>query len=1073
MANRRSLCSPLFVSFGSYLRLDMEHLLSEAQNRWLRPAEICEILQNYKKFHIASESPSRPASGSLFLFDRKVLRYFRKDGHNWRKKKDGKTIKEAHEKLKVGSVDVLHCYYAHGEDNENFQRRCYWMLEQDLMHIVFVHYLEVKGNRTTIGVKENNSNSVNGTASTIVDSTASPTSTLSSLCEDADSEDNQDPSILNSLYSHLFCVEKSPISVLNPACLLRVPLFYCVGYLDGWTSAPGMPNVHGNRVTESGSQRLFDVRALDAIGNSVTRYRSQPCNNLLTQVQPSDTDSMLVDENSDKGGLLTAEHLINPIQTQFNWQTLAQDDPPLEKSFMDLLTHSGMTDDTDPALFEQSAKDDLETFYSLLGSENQQPVGNGLQSHLSNMEIECIPLKKSLLRKEDSLKKVDSFSRWASKELGEMEDLQMQSTREDIAWSTVQCETGEAGPSLSPSLSEDQRFTIVDFWPKRAQTDAEVEVRSLLFWKMVLFWTSFFLMHHFFLKVMVIGTFLLSPQEVTKYSWSCMFGEVEVPAEILVDGVLCCHAPPHTAGLVPFYVTCSNRFACSELREFDFLSGSSKKIDAIDIYGTNTNEVSLQLRFERLLAQRDYVHEHHIFEDVRDKRSKISKIVVIKEEKEYLLQRTYERDSTKQESKGWLFREQFEEELYIWLIHKVTEEGKGPNILDEDGQGALHFVAALGYDWDIKPILAAGVNINFRDANGWSALHWAAFSGREETVAALVSLGADAGALTDPSPEHPMGKTAADLAYVNGHRGISGFLAESSLTSHLEKLTMDSKENSPANSCGAKAVETVSERTAAPMSYGDVQETHSLKDSLTAVRNATQAADRIYQVFRMQSFQRKQRSACGDDEELAVSFAACKTKNTGHGEVFVHSAATHIQKKYRGWKKRKEFLLMRQRIVKIQAHVRGYHVRKKYRPIIWSVGVVEKIILRWRRKGSGLRGFKGNTIAKPVEPEPSASVQESPTIPQEDDYDFLKEGRKQTEERLQKALTRVKSMVQYPEARDQYRRLLTVVEGFRENEASSNSYVNNREEEVNKNEEDDLIDIDSLLNDDTLMPNSP
>ncbi|KAL0722312.1 hypothetical protein Bca4012_036911 [Brassica carinata] len=52
------------------------------------------------------------------------------DGHNWRKKKDGKTVKEAHEKLRVGSIDVLHCYYAHGQDNENFQRRCYWMLEQ-------------------------------------------------------------------------------------------------------------------------------------------------------------------------------------------------------------------------------------------------------------------------------------------------------------------------------------------------------------------------------------------------------------------------------------------------------------------------------------------------------------------------------------------------------------------------------------------------------------------------------------------------------------------------------------------------------------------------------------------------------------------------------------------------------------------------------------------------------------------------------------------------------------------------------------------------------------------------------
>jgi len=45
--------------------------------------------------------------GSLFLFDRKVLRYFRKDGHNWRKKKDGKTVKEAHEKLKASMNFLL------------------------------------------------------------------------------------------------------------------------------------------------------------------------------------------------------------------------------------------------------------------------------------------------------------------------------------------------------------------------------------------------------------------------------------------------------------------------------------------------------------------------------------------------------------------------------------------------------------------------------------------------------------------------------------------------------------------------------------------------------------------------------------------------------------------------------------------------------------------------------------------------------------------------------------------------------------------------------------------------------
>ncbi|XP_042440998.1 calmodulin-binding transcription activator 2-like isoform X3 [Zingiber officinale] len=129
---------------------DIEQLLVEAQHRWLRPAEICEILQNHRKFRIAPEPPNKPQSGSLFLFDRKVLRYFRKDGHNWRKKKDGKTVKEAHERLKVGSVDMLHCYYAHGEENEKFQRRSYWMLEDDLMHIVLVHYREVKVDRPSL-----------------------------------------------------------------------------------------------------------------------------------------------------------------------------------------------------------------------------------------------------------------------------------------------------------------------------------------------------------------------------------------------------------------------------------------------------------------------------------------------------------------------------------------------------------------------------------------------------------------------------------------------------------------------------------------------------------------------------------------------------------------------------------------------------------------------------------------------------------------------------------------------------------------------------------------------------------
>lgn len=44
--------------------------------------------------------------GTIVLYDRKMLRNFRKDGHNWKKKKDGKTVKEAHEHLKVRLYDT-------------------------------------------------------------------------------------------------------------------------------------------------------------------------------------------------------------------------------------------------------------------------------------------------------------------------------------------------------------------------------------------------------------------------------------------------------------------------------------------------------------------------------------------------------------------------------------------------------------------------------------------------------------------------------------------------------------------------------------------------------------------------------------------------------------------------------------------------------------------------------------------------------------------------------------------------------------------------------------------------------
>lgn len=55
-------------------------------------------------------------------------------------------------------------------------------------------------------------------------------------------------------------------------------------------------------------------------------------------------------------------------------------------------------------------------------------------------------------------------------------------------------------------------------------------------------------------------------------------------------------------------------------------------------------------------------------------------------------------------------------------------------------------------------------------------------------VVALVSLEAASGALTDPTTKYPSGRTPADLASGSGHKGIAGYLAETSLTTHLLSL---------------------------------------------------------------------------------------------------------------------------------------------------------------------------------------------------------------------------------------------------------------------------------------------
>lgn len=220
---------------------------------------------------------------------------------------------------------------------------------------------------------------------------------------------------------------------------------------------------------------------------------------------------------------------------------------------------------------------------------------------------------------------------------------------------------------------------------------------------------------------------------------------------------------------------------------------------------------------------------------------------------------------------------------------------------------------------------------------------------RERTVASLIALGAAPGALSDPTPKYPSGRTPADLASSIGHKGIAGYLAESDLSSALSAISLNKKDGDVAEVTGATAVQTVPQRCPTPVSDGDLPYGLSMKDSLAAVRNATQAAARIHQVFRVQSFQKKQLKEYGNDtfgisDECALSLVAVKTQKPGHHDEPVHAAATRIQNKFRSWKGRKDFLIIRQQIIKIQVHINVSWLRLIFCLIVYCSTFIKKNI---------------------------------------------------------------------------------------------------------------------------------
>ncbi|KAL4659956.1 calmodulin-binding transcription activator 2 isoform X3 [Arapaima gigas] len=116
--------------------------LPKERLRWNTNEEIASYLISFDRHEewLSCSLKTRPLNGSVILYNRKKVKY-RKDGYCWKKRKDGKTTREDHMKLKVQGMECLYGCYVHSSIVPTFHRRCYWLLQNP--DIVLVHYLNV------------------------------------------------------------------------------------------------------------------------------------------------------------------------------------------------------------------------------------------------------------------------------------------------------------------------------------------------------------------------------------------------------------------------------------------------------------------------------------------------------------------------------------------------------------------------------------------------------------------------------------------------------------------------------------------------------------------------------------------------------------------------------------------------------------------------------------------------------------------------------------------------------------------------------------------------------------------
>lgn len=602
--------------------------------------------------------------------------------------------------------------------------------------------------------------------------------------------------------------------------------------------------------------------------------------------------------------------------------------------------------------------------------------------HRKDDDLPLMGTDETLVLEKNALQSQDSFTRWIKCITNDspysLDELPLERA--------ISSHDGMDTSVMDHSPLQEQAFSITDVSPQWAMSTEET-------------------------KVIVIGYFHEAHSYLAQSSLLCVFGDICVPAEMVQVGVLRCTALPQTPGVVNFYLSLDGRKPISQVLTFEYHSILASQMNneiCLPEDESKSEEFQVQIRLAHLLFSSSNI--------IDALSSKVASDALKEARRFRAITPSYEKDWLKlTRNKGIpfpkvntdLFELTLKAKLHEWLLERVVEGCKTTS-LDCQGQGVIHLCAMLGYAWAVYPFSCSGLSLDFRDAHGWTALHWAAHFGREQMVAFLLSAGANPSLVTDPTPKCPGGYTAADLASMQGHDGLGAYLAEKGLTAHFNAMSISG------NISGSLQAAATSIKPSDILS----EEEQLMRDSLAAYRTAADAAARIQIALREHALKVRTKAVQLENPETeALNIIAAMRIQHAYRNFNSRkrmAAAVRIQHKFRTWKIRKNFLNMRQQAIRIQAAFRGHLVRNQYCKILWSVGVLEKAILRWRLKRKGLRGLQ----AEPTEAVGTKQVQDDDV-----EEDFYQISRKHAEERVERAVTRVQAMFRSHQAQKEYHRM--------------------------------------------------